>query len=87
MQKTQELPSIETRTRSQGHSQELQFLPFNQGFHGLNPLAVQCFSVSGTEQRSKQQVCNYFCSKRNEHQHSGIAFEHPMTTESDDSDH
>ena len=32
MQKTEELPSIGTRTRSQGHSQELQFLPFNQGF-------------------------------------------------------
>ena len=32
MHKTGELPSIGTRTRPQEHSQELQFLPFNQGF-------------------------------------------------------
>ena len=90
MQKIEQSPSIGTRTRTQGYSQELQFVPFNQDFLNdrcMDPVVDQCCSVSATEQGSKQEVCNYFCSKRNEHQDSGITFEHPMTTGSDDSDH
>ena len=50
MHKTEELPSTGTRMRSQGHSQELQFLPFNQGFLNDRWILSQISAVQYLEQ-------------------------------------
>ena len=53
MQKTEQSPSIGTRTRSQGHSQELQFLPFNQGFLRDRWILSQLSAVQYLEQNKE----------------------------------
>ena len=50
MQKTEQLASTGTRTRSLGHSQELQLLPFNQGFQNDRWILSQISAVQYLEQ-------------------------------------